>query len=223
MLRNAGPGRDPDRLFWRVARRGAVHRHRPVDIVFNAQPDHRGDQHVCGDFPPLFLPELYPIYPGDHGSIGQAYQHAQPYGEFCRRFGHGGGYCLLCQRHRFLSGINAGEHREPAMALRNESRNLCVLLLLGVILIAYGTGSAYVASAISRVAAALVILGAAALLICYARVRSLMPKMLSASRWKRYLLFFLLVALWAGLYVEVNYFAYLHNTRLRSEKHTSEL
>ena len=99
------------------------------------------------------------------------------------------------------------------MALRNESRNLCVLLLLGVILIAYGTGSAYVASAISRVAAALVILGAAALLICYARVRSLMPKMLSASRWKRYLLFFLLVALWAGLYVEVNYFAYRYNTR----------
>ena len=109
------------------------------------------------------------------------------------------------------------------MALKNETRNLCILLCLGVALVAYGAGMAYVETTVNRLAAALIILGAGALLICIARIRRLMPKMLSGSRWKRHGLFILLIVLWAGLYVEVNCIAYRHNTRwdlTRAHLHT---
>ncbi|MCK5178155.1 MAG: GldG family protein [Candidatus Omnitrophica bacterium] len=110
-----------------------------------------------------------------------------------------------------------------ALKLKDSPRNISVLFALGIVLLAYGLGASYVEGSVSRLNAALAILGAASLLICFVRVRSLLPKTFSSSRWKKYALFIVLIVLWSVLFVEINFFAYRHNVRwdlTKAQQHT---
>ncbi|MBN1870640.1 MAG: GldG family protein [Candidatus Omnitrophica bacterium] len=99
------------------------------------------------------------------------------------------------------------------MAVKDNSKNIIMLLALGTALLAFGLGASYVAQRMSRFNAAMSILGAASVLISYVRLRSLLPKTYSPSRWKRYALLAVLVVLWSALFIEANFFAYRHNVR----------
>ena len=99
------------------------------------------------------------------------------------------------------------------MALKDRPRNISILFALGTVLLSYGLGSSYVDGSVSRLNAALAVLGAAALLICFVRVKDMLPKTYSPSRWKKYVLFIVLIVLWGVLFVEMNFFAYQHNVR----------
>jgi len=109
------------------------------------------------------------------------------------------------------------------MAVKNNSRNICILFALGTILLAYGLGAAYVTQFISRLAAIFIVLGAASILACLARLRSLLPSSAMPSRWRQYVLFALLIILWSALFIEVNVLAYRHNKRwdlTKTQQHT---
>lgn len=109
------------------------------------------------------------------------------------------------------------------MAVKNDSRNICVLFALSVALLAYGLGTSYVDQHMDRRAGVLAVLGAAFLLVCVVRARRLSAKSPSSSRWKQYVFFALLVILWSALFVEVNLLAYRHNRRwdlTRARQHT---
>ena len=99
------------------------------------------------------------------------------------------------------------------MAVKNNFRNISVLLVLGVILLIYGLSSSYITLSMGRLATSFLILGAASLIICFIRIRNLSPQLTSTSRWKKYVLFALLIILWSALYFEVNLFVYQHNKR----------
>jgi ABC-type uncharacterized transport system involved in gliding motility auxiliary subunit len=77
----------------------------------------------------------------------------------------------------------------------------------------YGLGAVYVTRQMGRLSVLFVVLGAAALLICFARVRQLSPRFSSAFPWKTYFLSMSLVILWSALFVEVNIWAYRNNRR----------
>jgi len=109
------------------------------------------------------------------------------------------------------------------MAVKGNSKNISILFALGVVLLAYGLGASYVERSMDRLNAALVVLGAASLLICFVRIRGLIAKTFSSSRWKKYALFIVLVVLWSVLFFEINFFAYHHNVRwdlTKAKQHT---
>ena len=109
------------------------------------------------------------------------------------------------------------------MALKMKSKNIPLLFAIGVILLAYGFGDFYVKLYLSKLSAVCGILGAANLLICFLRIKSLSPKFAASSRRKKHILFVFLIILWVALYIEVNFLAYRHNTRwdlTKSKQHT---
>ncbi len=109
------------------------------------------------------------------------------------------------------------------MALKDSSKNISILFALGIILLAYGLGASYVEQGASRLNTALAILGTASLLICFVRIKGLLPKTFLSSRWKKYALLIVLIVLWSVLFFEVNFFAYHHNTRwdlTKAKRHT---
>lgn len=109
------------------------------------------------------------------------------------------------------------------MAIKDNSRNISILLILGIALLAYGLGASYVEGAVGRLNGALMILGVAALILSLMRIRSLLPKTFIPSRWRKYVLFIVLVALWTILFIEINFFAYHHNVRwdlTKAKQHT---
>lgn len=91
--------------------------------------------------------------------------------------------------------------------MKHNSRNLTILFALGVILLTYGLGMYYVKQYITQLTAVCIIFGTANILICFVRIRNLSPKFSTSSRWKKVVLFTVLIVLWGVLYVEVNYFA----------------
>ncbi len=110
------------------------------------------------------------------------------------------------------------------MALKNKGNNITFLVVLGGILIGYGFGAAFVEQNISRLAAVYIILGAASLIICIIRIRSLWPKALpSSSHWKKHALLFFLLMLWTIFFVLINLLAYRGDWRLdmtKAKQHT---
>jgi len=105
----------------------------------------------------------------------------------------------------------------------NTSKNISILFALGVILLTLSIGSFYISMQMGRLASLYAILGTASLLICFIRIKKLSPKYASSSRWKKYVLFTVLIALWTALYVEVNLIAFHHNKRwdlTRAKQHT---
>jgi len=97
--------------------------------------------------------------------------------------------------------------------MKNNSKNIPLLFVLGILLLAYGFGVFYVKQYITQLTAVCILIGAANILICVIRIRSLSPKFSSRSRWKKVALFSALIVLWVVLYVEVNYLAYHSNIR----------
>jgi len=107
--------------------------------------------------------------------------------------------------------------------MKNNSKNIPILFVLGILLLAYGLGTYYVKQYINQLAAVCVILGIANILICIIRIRSLSPKFSSSSRWKKVALFSALIVVWVALYVEVNYLAYRSDRRwdaTQAKQHT---
>jgi ABC-type uncharacterized transport system involved in gliding motility auxiliary subunit len=107
------------------------------------------------------------------------------------------------------------------MALKDNSKNISILFILGILLLAYGLGAFYVGGGADHLSAALAILGLASLLICVVRIRSMFSKTFSSFQWKKCALFIILIILWSVLFIEVNFFAYHHNARwdLTKAKH----
>ena len=97
------------------------------------------------------------------------------------------------------------------MAMKNKSKNIPLLFICGVMLLAYGFGTYYVKQYVTQLAAVCVFIGMADVLICFLRIKGLSPKSASSSRFRRIALFTGLVVLWIVLYIEVNYLAY-HNS-----------
>jgi len=109
------------------------------------------------------------------------------------------------------------------MAVKDNSRNIRFLFFLGAVLLAYASADAYITQQIGRLAAGFATLGAASLLICLVRVRRLSPRASASLRWKKYILFIILVALWSALFIEVNILAYRYNKRwdlTKAKQHT---
>lgn len=107
--------------------------------------------------------------------------------------------------------------------MKNNSKNIPLLFVLGILLLAYGFGMYYVRQYITQLTAVCILIGAANILICVIRIRSLSPKFSSHSRWKKIALFSALIVLWVVLYVEVNYLAYQNNMRwdaTKAKQHT---
>lgn len=99
------------------------------------------------------------------------------------------------------------------MAVRNNVGAVYRLFILGLILLTCGLGAAYVMREMSPLSFLFVILGAASLLICSARLQRLSSRFSSVSRWKTCFLFAFLVILWSALFIEVNILAYRYNQR----------
>ena len=109
------------------------------------------------------------------------------------------------------------------MALKGEKNNICILFSLGAVLLAYGLSSFYITGQMSGLAAAIAILGAAALLICLVRMQSLMPKTSPPARCQKIVGLAAAVILWAVLFLEVNLIGRRYNVRwdiTRAGQHT---
>jgi len=109
------------------------------------------------------------------------------------------------------------------MALKNPSRILVILLLLSTSLLVYGFGHWYVVFYLTKIAGLALIVGGASLAVCILRIRSLLPKGGSTGRWKKVLLFAVLLILWTAVFVEVNYLGFKFNKRwdtTRAKQHT---
>ncbi len=109
------------------------------------------------------------------------------------------------------------------MAVKDSSKNICILLALSIALLAYGLGAFYVQQYLSPFTAALTILGAASLLISLLRIKNVLPGTSSFFQWRKVTLFVLLVVLWSALFVEANFLAYRHNKRwdlTKAKQHT---
>lgn len=107
--------------------------------------------------------------------------------------------------------------------LKNNSRNISILLVLGLILLVYGLGTVYVVQFLSVLSTIFIVLGTVSFCICFFSIKSLLPKSASPSQWKKNMLFVILVILWATLFVMVNLLGYRHNKRwdlTKAKQHT---
>ena len=109
------------------------------------------------------------------------------------------------------------------MALRKKNTNLSLLFGIGIICILYGLGGSYVQGQISKIAAAISLIGLVSILICFFELRKSTKKVSLVFQWQKYGFIIFVVACLLILFSGINYLAYRCNMRwdiTKTKQHT---